>query len=343
MSASVIVPARREVAEHCRVQGRFDVNHGAVDAAHGTHLARQVAEAGVAAAAHLCSGVAGARSGHGALRMSRRERQQSGAPEPGEVLDQTRRLSALGTLIASVAHEINNPNNMIQLNAEYLQQLWHALEPELAQAAPAGGRQATLAGLPHAEALAAVPQALADILDGTRRIERLIAQLREQAAPGRGGRAQVRLAEVIAGALRVLEGGPRAPARAVAVAIAADVPPIWADPLALERLVINLVDNALDAVATAGRGGGVRITVRRAATSGVEMLVSDDGGGIAEELRGRIFDSFVSTKHERGGSGLGLHIAREIVLAHRGTLELVESSARGSTFRVALPFELRDR
>jgi len=274
--------------------------------------------------------------------MTRQERQQAAAPVPGEDHEQTRRLSALGTLVASVAHEINNPNNMIQLNAEYLQQLWRALEPELA-AAPAGGRPPTLAGLPHAEALAAVPQALADILDGTRRIERLIAQLRDQAAPGRSGRAQIRLADVIAVALRVLDGGPRAPARAVVVQIAAEVPPIWADPQALERVVINLVDNALDAVELAGSGGGVRIMVRRVGAAAVELLVADDGCGIAEGLHGRIFDSFVSTKHERGGSGLGLHIAREIVLAHHGTLELVESSARGSTFRVELPLELRDR
>lgn len=268
---------------------------------------------------------------------------QAAAPTPADEHEQTRRLSALGTLVASVAHEINNPNNMIQLNAEYLQQLWRALEPELAADAATARHAPVLAGMPYGDALAAVPQALHDILDGTRRIGRLIAQLRDEAVPGRSGRAQVLLADVIASALHVLERGPHAAAPSVAVAIDADVPPIWGDPQALERAVINLVDNALDAVTLATGGGGVRIAVRRANVSAVELLVSDEGCGIADGLRARIFDTFVSTKHERGGSGLGLHIARQIVLAHRGTLDLVESSARGSTFRIELPIELRDR
>ena len=120
---------------------------------------------------------------------------------------------------------------------------------------------------------------------------------------------------------------------------APDLPRIEAHASELSQVWTNLVDNAVDA--TGGRG---TITLRtRAGASGVVVEVEDDGPGIPESVRGRVFDPFFTTKPPGSGTGLGLHIVRNIVVdRHGGQIEL--DSVPGRTdFRVRLPLRLARR
>lgn len=127
---------------------------------------------------------------------------------------------------------------------------------------------------------------------------------------------------------------------ATALELQVDCPPgavVWADRLALTRILVNLIQNARQAVESAGASGIVRVDVRPDDEM-VEMEITDTGPGVPPHLRERIFDEFFSTRKDAGGSGLGLATARELARACGGTLELSEPQpSRGARFRLTLP------
>ncbi len=117
--------------------------------------------------------------------------------------------------------------------------------------------------------------------------------------------------------------------------LADDAPPIPLDAAAIHQVLMNLVNNALEAVAP-GRGV-VTITTRfDAGRREARLEVSDNGPGIPPERHEEIFEAFRSTKGQRG-TGLGLAVTRKIVLEHGGRVELVSDAGRGATFRIVLP------
>jgi signal transduction histidine kinase len=115
---------------------------------------------------------------------------------------------------------------------------------------------------------------------------------------------------------------------------------LWveADPEQLKQVVLNLALNGLDAV---DRGGWVRITTRARAEA-AEISVCDNGGGIAEELRDRVFEPFFSTKPPEKGTGLGLALCHDLVRENGGEIELKESTeGAGTEFVIRLPLSVR--
>jgi two-component system nitrogen regulation sensor histidine kinase NtrY len=114
---------------------------------------------------------------------------------------------------------------------------------------------------------------------------------------------------------------------------AASVPQVRVDPEQMRRVVINLVDNAIEAL---NRSGTIVIeTSHDQADSYVRLVVSDDGPGIPETEREKLFLPYYSTKGR--GSGLGLAIVRRIVAEHGGTIEVSDNSPRGTRFTIELP------
>jgi len=127
-----------------------------------------------------------------------------------------------------------------------------------------------------------------------------------------------------------------------------DISPVMCDPVQISQVCFNLIHNAKEAMP---EGGGVEITLRKRGRWAV-ISVSDTGVGVPPECRSRIFDPFVSCGKSRSGkspcAGLGLFVAREIVLSHGGDISLESVVAKGSTFTVRIPLtpsrpEARDR
>jgi two-component system sensor kinase FixL len=118
---------------------------------------------------------------------------------------------------------------------------------------------------------------------------------------------------------------------------AASVPPITVDALQLEQALINVINNAVDAAAEAGRRPG-GVTVRVASTDqGVRIEIEDDGPGVSEVVARHLFEPFVTTKP--GGMGLGLALSRELIGAHGGTIEWERVRPEGGArFVIELPF-----
>jgi len=107
------------------------------------------------------------------------------------------------------------------------------------------------------------------------------------------------------------------------------------DARQLQQVCLNLITNATQAMGT--EGGGTLTITTRSREGHVLLDVSDTGPGIPSEARARIFEPFFTTKPEGEGTGLGLSVSYGIVAAHKGTIEIAATSARGTTFRVALP------
>jgi C4-dicarboxylate-specific signal transduction histidine kinase len=121
--------------------------------------------------------------------------------------------------------------------------------------------------------------------------------------------------------------------------LATSLPPVMGDRDRLETVILNLINNAIDAVSPFGTAGVVKVrtaTVLREGQSWVEVTVSDNGPGIPAEIIDRVFDPFFSTKPVGQGTGLGLFLAYGIVSDHRGRIE-VKNSETGAIFSVVLP------
>ncbi len=126
------------------------------------------------------------------------------------------------------------------------------------------------------------------------------------------------------------------PAVVVHLDLAEDLPQVTVDGLQIEQVILNLVQNAIDAMADNGRvKRAVTISTSVLADQHLAVTVSDLGTGLKPEDRDRVFEPFFTTKHK--GMGMGLAICRTIIEAHGGTLSVTANQPRGSTFRFTLP------
>ena len=128
-----------------------------------------------------------------------------------------------------------------------------------------------------------------------------------------------------------------------------ELPRISGSAVQMEQVFLNLITNAKDAIESQGKGrkgaGGINIMTRlfENETKWVEILVKDTGEGISEKNLDRIFEPFFTTKEVNKGTGLGLSISYGIIKEHEGTIDVTETGAEGTTFRVRLPVPKSDK
>jgi PAS domain S-box-containing protein len=236
------------------------------------------------------------------------------------------RLSALGTLVAGVAHEINNP-----LTGELAGQ-GLALEEALALRDLLRS-EAPLDREGMARSLDSVVEALQDAQAGGKRIAGIVRDLSLFARPD-PRRVRVELADVVDEAMRWL---PAALLERADIDVEREpAGEVLAAPGQLAQVVVNLVTNAAKAI-PAGRRGRVVVRLGPGEPGCGRIEVTDDGVGIAPDVMKRIFDPFFTTRRTGEGTGLGLPICHSIVTAHGGALSVTSHPGQGSTFRVDLP------
>ncbi|HEY1268537.1 MAG TPA: ATP-binding protein [Candidatus Binatia bacterium] len=123
---------------------------------------------------------------------------------------------------------------------------------------------------------------------------------------------------------------------AVAASLARDLPSVRGDDASLQRVLINLLDNALDALPD---GGTVTVTTRMDGGDAARIEIADDGIGIAPEMLSKVFELFASTKPPGKGTGLGLAISQELIRSHGGSMSIASRPGNGTTVTVVLPAE----
>jgi PAS domain S-box-containing protein len=240
----------------------------------------------------------------------------------------TSRLAAMGTLVAGVAHEINNPLAAEMSGQGFAIEVVREVRERLRAELPLD-RQA------DGQALDDVVEALQDAQKSGDRIARIVADLSIFGRPD-GKRERFRSIDIIDCAMRWL---PATITQTASIRVENDgVPDVFAAPGQIEQVVVNLITNAGKATPEGQRD---TIIVRLGpGTPGMARLeVIDHGSGIAPAILERIFDPFFTTRPSgpNRGSGLGLAISHAIVTAHGGTLTVQSEVGKGSTFRVELP------
>lgn len=215
------------------------------------------------------------------------------------------RLASVAEVAAAIAHEVRTPLGILRGSAQML------------------GRAGD--DVPRRRELIAM------IVDETDRIARVVTGLTELGRPGRLALETVQLGSLLERAAEFVEGE----AEAHGVAITRELGPACVarcDPDQIYQVVLNLLVNAVQAQPD---GGAIRLRTRPGRGAHVAFEVSDDGPGIAPDVRPHIFTPFFTKR--AGGTGLGLAVVERIVRAHQGTVTVETSPDRGTTFRIELP------
>jgi polar amino acid transport system substrate-binding protein len=245
-------------------------------------------------------------------------------------------MAALGILVSGVAHEINNPNGQLLLNLPVLKDVLldarDVLERHFGE-----NPGFTLGGLPYASMREELPGMLDEMLEGSRRIRRIVEDLKDFARREDAPRLEpVDLGAVVRAAVRLVDPSIQKATHRFELALAEDLPRVRGNAQRIEQVVVNLVLNACQALPEPSRA--VRVSTRRAPDgAGVQLLVEDEGVGIPEEHLPRLTDPFFTTKRDSGGTGLGLSVSAGIVKEHGGTLEFRSRPGAGTAVVLTFP------
>lgn len=229
-----------------------------------------------------------------------------------EALHQAVKMSALGSLLANVAHELNNPLSILLGHAVMLQE---EIEP--------GTEVAEMVGRIHAAA---------------ERCARIVKTFLDMARQRPSQRREVQLNELIRDTVELMAYGLRSSDIAVRLNLDPELPTLAADGDQLGQVLVNLIVNAQQAMHGQLGQRRLRITTQAGADGGtVELEVADSGPGIPPEIIKRMFEPFFTTKAPGSGTGLGMSVCRSIVEAHQGTIGAATGPGGGALIVVELP------
>jgi signal transduction histidine kinase len=263
-------------------------------------------------------------------------------------LVQAERLAAVGELSAGVAHEVNNPlnfaRNALTTLRAYVEDLRGIVERlgelDFSDRDRLLGQLEALRREKEALALGDMADELSELIEivmqGLDRTVRLVADMRDFAAPHRGERALVDVGAGLRSTLELLGHRLREAGAELEVELPAKLPPVAGDPGALNQVFLNLLKNAAEALEE--EGGRIRV-VAAAEEGQVVVRIQDGGPGLDSEARARLFEPFFTTKKAGKGTGLGLSISRRIVEGHGGTIEVASQAGEGTCVTVRLPTE----
>jgi signal transduction histidine kinase len=258
-----------------------------------------------------------------------RQRERVEQDELRRQLEASNRLVALGTMVAGVAHELNNPLAVVAANASTLGDELASLRGEIE------GGGATLR--PEADRrFRTMADLLTDLRSASRRIQRIVVDLRgfvRPASPESAQRADV--ARAVDWAVRTV--AHEAKHRARLVTDLSEVPAVEGDETRLGQVLVNLLVNAAQAISP-GREDDheIRVVARDGEDGRVVIEVRDTGPGIPDDVMERVFEPFFTTKPAGVGTGLGLSISRGIVTAMNGTIDIESRAGGGTVCRLTL-------
>ena len=231
---------------------------------------------------------------------------------------QSSKMAALGKMASGVAHEVNNPLMLIQENCGWITDLMDDEDR---------GKMKN-----YDEILASCEKINANVQRARGITQRMLGFGRRM----NPGRAEVMLGVVADHVVELLDNEAKGHRVEIVKNYGPDVPVVLSDPAQLEQVVLNIVDNAIDAI---GKDGRITITTAGTSGGGAQIAIADNGPGLDPETKARIFDPFFTTKAVGEGTGLGLAISYSILQKLGGTIDCQSKVGVGTTFTISLPPE----
>jgi C4-dicarboxylate-specific signal transduction histidine kinase len=227
------------------------------------------------------------------------------------------RVMTVGELVASIAHEVNQPLGAIVTNGQTCVRLLSREAPDVDKAREVIGRMIT---------------------DGMRASE-VIKRIRDLLHKAPAEKASLNINQTIQEVIALVSSEVLRSKVELKAELAADLPPVRGDRVQLQQVILNLILNARDAM-RAEQTRELLITSRKNNSGGIVVAVSDTGHGLDARDVNRIFEPFFTTKQE--GMGLGLSISRTIIEAHGGTLWATQNGGKGATIQFTLPLSIQE-
>ena len=228
--------------------------------------------------------------------------------------ERAHRVMSVDEATAAIAHEIKQPLGAMSLNCDAALECLRATPIDLEE----------------------LRSCLTDVKNDNNRANEIVASIRALFKTTAPQRTMVEINRLAREVLRMVEHDLHVHGVSISTEFEEDIPPVRADPIQLQQVILNLVRNAIDAIAISPTNTkAMRLMTTYDGKSIVSIYVQDTGPGIATENETQIFDPFFTTK--TSGMGLGLSISRRIIEDHGGDLRLTETSSKGCTFEITLP------
>jgi C4-dicarboxylate-specific signal transduction histidine kinase len=287
----------------------------------------------------LLQDLAAARSECKRLESLVRMREQA-LKEAGQQLQQAQKMEALGTLVAGVAHEINNPINLILYNLPLLKKTWADFMPLLLEHRRSEPDR-TFGGFTYDFLKDHLPQLVADMELAANRVVKIVADLKNFSRQSNiAEKTPLNINTAVRNALRLCQSTLRKAGVNVSLDLQEGLPDIEGNLQNIEQIVLNILINAVQAIDHPH--GEISIQTGFTVKDGrVHLRISDNGRGIAPAIADRIFLPFVTDKQSQGGTGLGLSVSYSLVKAHDGEISFENRASGGTRFTVLLPTVLK--
>ena len=225
---------------------------------------------------------------------------------------QAEKMSALGELLAGVAHELNNPLSIIVGNAEILKE-------DLEGTSQAGR--------------------IGKLGNAAERCVKIVRSFLSMARQEPLNPQPVSLRGIVETANDAMASVASVPRVRITTDLPGNLPRVMVDEVQLAQVLINLLTNSVHAIQDAGVGNAIVIKGQREAKSGMVCLtISDNGPGVDDDIAGRIFDPLFTTKEVGKGTGVGLAFCHKVIASHNGIIRLEPKTDGGATFSIRLPY-----
>jgi signal transduction histidine kinase len=222
------------------------------------------------------------------------------------------RIAAWQEIARRLAHEIKNPLTPIQMAMDTLRKTWKKQHPSFGEI---------------------LEESTTTVMEEADRLKHIVSEFSAFARMPKPEFQRLDLDELVRSALALYQGG----AAPIEIALSERLPQIDADKNQLNQVVLNLVENARDAISLRGDGHITVSTKLGEAGDRAMLIVEDNGPGIPGDLKDKVFAPYFTTKHAKGGTGLGLAIVHRIVSDHGGRIAVADTPGGGARFAIELP------
>lgn len=273
---------------------------------------------------------------------AQQRRSETALREIQQQLQQSQKMETLGTLVAGVAHEINNPINLIMYNLPLLKKIWMDFLPVLMERKEREPAQ-KYGGFSYDFLSDNLAQLVADMEMAAHRIAKTVSDLKNYSRQSNvAEKVPLQVNSAVKNAMRLAQSTLRKSGVHVKLDLADDLPDIAGNLQSIEQIILNITINAVQAIDH--NQGKIEITTGLRIKDGmVYIRITDNGRGLSPSIADKIFLPFVTDKQSEGGTGLGLSVTYSLVKAHDGEIIFETNQDQGTSFTVYLPSLLKHK